>query len=86
MLTNEKEPRYRGDIVNCTRHGKGTYKYSLGGRDMISYVGTWKYGAKHGPGAKFNVSGFAEYVGDFKGAYISAIKYRLMFIVCFRYS
>lgn len=66
MLANEKEPRYRGDIVNCTRHGKGTYKYPLGGRDMISYVGTWNYGAKDGPGAKFTIIGFAEYVGDFK--------------------
>lgn len=64
---NEKEPRYRGDIVDCTRHGKGSYKYPLGGQDMIIYSGGWKYGIKHGANAQLTVKGQSTFSGDFKG-------------------
>ena len=64
---NEKEPRYRGDIVDCTRHGKGIYKYPLGGQDMISFSGPWKYGIKEGANGQFIIKGLSIFTGDFKG-------------------
>lgn len=67
---NDNEPRYRGDVVNCTRHGKGMYKYPIGGQDMITYSGEWKYGIKVGANGVFNVKGLSQYIGDFKGIFV----------------
>lgn len=74
---NEKEPRYRGDIVDCTRHGKGLYKFPLGGQDMIVYSGGWKYGVKQGPNAQFTVKGLSTFTGDFKGS--ESVEYESLF-------
>lgn len=63
---DDKEARYRGDVHNCVRHGKGQYKYPFGGQDMFMYAGNWKSGVKNAFQGIFVGKDMFQYVGEFK--------------------
>ena len=65
---DDSEARYKGDVENCVRHGRGTYKYPFGGKDMFMYAGQWNKGVKSGgQGCVFIAQDMFEYVGEFQG-------------------
>ena len=51
--------KYQGDLLNFTRHGKGTIKYA----DESAYVGDWKNGMRQGNGIMQYYNGFT-YTGE----------------------
>lgn len=62
----DKEARYKGDVHNCVRHGRGQYKYPFGGQDMFMYAGNWKSGVKNAAQGIFVATDVFQYVGEFK--------------------
>ena len=74
---NDSDARYRGDVVDCTRHGKGTYVYPDGGQGSMSYKGQWENNVK-GPTGTFSVKGLFQYKGEFKDGTVLHISIYLL--------
>lgn len=71
---NDKEARYKGEVLNCIRNGKGTYKYPYGGNDMFQYSGNWNMGVKHdnnNESSSFTAEGLFSYQGQFSDGEIT---------------
>ena len=65
--------RYKGQVKNCLRDGEGSYKFAHGGNDMFSYDGTWNRGVRESTNAKFSVSGYSQYTGEFQKGEITGV-------------
>mmetsp|Transcript_2309 Transcript_2309/g.3546 ORF Transcript_2309/g.3546 Transcript_2309/m.3546 type:complete len:828 (+) Transcript_2309:120-2603(+) len=61
MSISETKSRYKGDVLNCIKHGQGTYDYPGG---VYSYNGLWNNGVKHGNQCSFMISNYSTYEGD----------------------
>ena len=70
-MTTDVESQYKGQILNCIRHGNGTYKYEVGGNSLFVYDGPWLQGRKDGTKGKFTMKGVHQITGDFKGGEIT---------------
>lgn len=62
---NDKEARYKGEILNCIRNGKGSYKYPYGGNDIFQYHGNWNMGVKDDTESTFTAKEMFTYKGQF---------------------
>jgi hypothetical protein len=60
------EPHYKGEVLNCVRNGRGSYRYEIGGNGLFVYDGLWMNGQKNGPHGKFTVKGAHQVTGDFR--------------------
>ena len=70
-MTEDIEPHYRGEVLNCIRNGKGSYKYEIGGNGLFIYDGQWSQGHKKGSGGKFTMKGIHQVTGDFSDGEIT---------------
>ena len=65
------EPHYKGEVLNCVRNGRGSYRYEIGGNGLFVYDGPWINGQKNGPHGRFTVKGAHQVTGDFRDGEIT---------------
>jgi hypothetical protein len=65
------EPHYKGEVLNCVRNGRGSYRYEIGGNGLFVYDGPWLNGQKNGPHGKFTVKGAHQVTGNFSDGEIT---------------
>jgi len=63
-----KTVTYSGEILDCVKQGRGSYKYPGG---VYQYEGPWVDGKKHGSGGKFSLIGGDSYEGEFTNGEIT---------------
>lgn len=70
-MTDDVEPHYKGEFLNCVRNGRGSYRYEIGGNGLFNYDGQWSQGHKNGSGGKFTMKGIHQVTGDFRDGEIT---------------